>query len=187
MKLRINLFLAVLLTVLTARSDDIAVPQITPSQSHVGYSARYTQVSYTHCEPLPKSGVPQMVVGSWEVNDGILQHKAREEAPLAICKYLIPSDHYSIKCQARKDDGPEGFIIVFNYVDPQHYCSLNFGASGNAQHTIERIVGDSRTVVSKRPGSVETGRWYDVRLTVSGDSVRAWLDDKQIFDDVLKR
>ena len=48
MKLRINLFLAVLLTVLTARSDDMAVPQITPSQSHVGYSARYTQVSYTH-------------------------------------------------------------------------------------------------------------------------------------------
>ena len=29
---------------------------VTPSQSRVGYSAWNTQVSYTHCDPLPKAG-----------------------------------------------------------------------------------------------------------------------------------
>ena len=49
---------------------------ITPSQSRVGYSAWETQVSYTHCDPLPKTGKPELVSGTWEMNDGILQHKA---------------------------------------------------------------------------------------------------------------
>ena len=62
---------------------------VTPSQSRVGYSAWNTQVSYTHCEPLPKTGKPEMVAGTWEVNDGILQHKAGEKAPLAICKSSV--------------------------------------------------------------------------------------------------
>ena len=157
-----------------------------PSQSRVGYSAWCTQVSYTHCEPLPKTGKPEMVAGTWEVNDGILQHKAGEKAPLAICNYVIPSDHYTIECHARKDGGPEGFVIVFNYVDRQHYCQLNFGTSGNTQHAIEQISGDIRTKTATRPGSVDSGRWYDVRLTVAGDSVKAWLDDMPVFDDVLR-
>ena len=32
---------------------------ITPGQSRVGYSAWNTQVSYTHCDPLPKTGKPE--------------------------------------------------------------------------------------------------------------------------------
>jgi len=158
---------------------------VTPSHSRVGYSAWNTQVSYTHCDPLPKSGMPEFVSGTWEVNDGILQHKAYEQAPLAICNYVIPSDHYTIQCTACKDDGPEGFIIVFNYVDAQHYCWLNFGCGGNTQHAIEQISGDSRMQTAVRPGSVETGKWYDVKLTVAGDTVKAWLDDTLMFDEVL--
>lgn len=110
---------ASLFTACSVANDDNAAG-VTPVQSRVGYSAWHTQVSYTHCEPLPKSGKPEVVRGSWEVNDGILQHTSCEEAPLAICKYLIPSDHYTIECTARKDGGPEDFIIVFNYVDAQN-------------------------------------------------------------------
>ena len=35
-------------------------------------------------------------------------------------------------------------------------------------------------------GRVETGRWYDITLEVSGDNVKAWLDDQLVFDTVLK-
>ena len=58
-------------------------------------------VSYTHCDPLPKTGKPELVSGTWEMNNGILQHKAREKAPLAICNYVIPSDHYTITIAVR--------------------------------------------------------------------------------------
>jgi hypothetical protein len=178
-------------TVLTAYTNDdnaavVTEVSVTPSQSRVGYSAWNTQVSYTHCDPLPKTGKPELVSGTWEVNDGILQHKACEQAPLAICKYVIPSDHYTIRCTARKDSGTEGFIIVFNYVDAQHYCWLNFGCEGNTQHAIEQTSGDSRKRLATRPGSVETGKWYDVRLTVAGNTIKAWLDNELMFDEVLK-
>ena len=159
---------------------------ITPKQSRVGYSAWGTQASYTHCEPLAKSGKPEFVSGKWEMNDGILQHKDNMEAPLAICNQVIDTDHYTIKCRARKDSGPEGFIIVFNYVDEHNYCWLNFGGWGNTQHAIEQVgTGGKIQTVTKR-GRVETGRWYDVTLTVSGDSVKAWLDKELVFDTVLK-
>ncbi len=192
MKKIMNWVLAVTLTisctlVLTSCSDDSSDKPVALSQSRVGYSAWGTQVSYTHCEPLPKTGMPEFVRGSWEMNDGILQHKKCEEAPLAICKYVIPSDHYTIHCTARKDSGPEGFIIVFNYVDTQHYCQLNFGTNGNTQHAIEQISGDSRTQTTVRTGSVETGKWYDVKLTVAGDNVKAWLDNEIVFDIILKK
>ena len=77
-------------------------------------------------------------------------------------------------------------IIVFNYVDAQHYCQLNFGCSGNTQHTIEQISGDRKKRLVTRPGSVETGKWYDVKLTVAGNSIKAWLDSELMFDEVLK-
>ena len=105
--------------------------------------------------------------GQWEVNDGILQHTSCEEAPLAICKYLIPFDHCTIECTARKDGGPEGFIIVFNYVDAQNYCWLNFGTGGNTQCAIEQISDKGKILTATRPGSVDTGKWYGVKLTLT--------------------
>ena len=159
---------------------------ITPKQCRVGYSTWGTQASYTHCDPLPKTGKPEFVSGHWQVNDGILQHKGREEGPLAICNHVIDSDHYTIQCRARKDGGAEGFIIVFNYVDPQNYCWLNIGGWGNTQHAIEQISSGGKLQTVTKPGRVEEGRWYDVKLQVSGDSVKAWLDADLVFDTVLK-
>jgi alpha-L-arabinofuranosidase len=104
-----------------------------------------------------------------------------------MCSSVIDSDHYTIKCRARKDGGPEGFIIVFNYVDPQNYCWVNFGGWGNTQHAIEQVTSGGKLQTVTRRGKVETGRWYDVTLTVAGDSVKAWLDNDLMFDTVLKR
>ena len=64
-----NWGLAVTLTisctlVLTSCSDDSSDNPVALSQSRVGYSAWGTQVSYTHCEPLPKTGTPEFVRGS---------------------------------------------------------------------------------------------------------------------------
>ena len=154
--------------------------------NRVGYATWATQASYTHCDPLPKTGKPEFIVGDWEVNsEGILQQKSNREATLAMCNHVIDSDHYTIKCRARKDSGAEGFIIVFNYTDPQNYCWVNFGGWGNTQHGIEQVSGGGKTQTVTKRGRIETGRWYDVTLTVAGDSVKAWLDDKLIFDTVL--
>ncbi|MBQ4387635.1 MAG: arabinosidase, partial [Prevotella sp.] len=80
----------------------------------------------------------------------------------------------------------DGFIIVFYYVDAQHYCQLNYGCEGNTKHAIEQISGNKRKRLATHSGSIETGKWYDVKLTVTGDSIKAWLDSELMFDEVLK-
>ena len=72
-------------------------------------------------------------------------------------------------------------------MDPKHYCQLTFGKDGNTQHALEQIYGDSKTQTAIRPGNVETGRWYDVKLAVAGDSVKAWLDNELVFNELLKQ
>ena len=137
-------------------------------------------------KPEPKAVVKRETVKLHkEVFYGI--RVSENETPSAICNYVIPSDHYTIECTARKDDGPDGFIIVFNYVNPQNYCQLNFGTCGNTLHALEQISGDVKTQTASRPGSVETGKWYGVKLTVAGDSVKAWLDNEVVFAEVLKQ
>ena len=151
MRIRTAIWTAILACALSACASKTP---ITPEESRVGYSAWETQVSYTHCDPLPKTGKPELVRGTWEMNDGILQHKACEQAPLAICNYVIPSDHYTITCTARKDGGPHGFILVFNYVGPQNYCQIHFGSWENTQHAVEQIRGNNKKQTTICSGSV---------------------------------
>ena len=158
---------------------------VTPQKSRVGYATWGTKASYTHMDPLPKTGKPQFVFGDWQVTDGVLSQTSLREQCVALCTAEV-GDHYTVKCRARKDDGREGFIIVFNYVDPQHYCWVNFGGWGNTQHGLEQISGSGKSQTATKRGRVEAGRWYDVTLTVSGDSVKAWLDNDLVFDTVLK-
>ena len=158
---------------------------VTPQKSRVGYATWGTKASYTHMDPLPKTGKPEYVFGDWQVTDGVLSQTSLREQCVALCTAEV-GDHYTVKCRARKDDGREGFIIVFNYVDPQHYCWVNFGGWGNTQHGLEQINGSGKSQTATKRGRVEAGRWYDVTLTVSGDSVKAWLDNDLVFDTVLK-
>ena len=57
---------------------------------------------------------------------------------------------------------------------------------GMARKAIEQISGDKRKQLATRPGSVETEKWYNVKLIVAGDSIKAWLDSELMFDEVLK-
>ena len=168
--------------------EGVSHKQITPRKSRVGYATWGTQASFTHMDPLPKSGQPEFLSGRWTMNDdGTASQRSNREQCMALCKSVIDSDHYTVKCRARKDSGAEGFIIVFNYVDDRNFSWLNLGGWGNTQHAIEQISGGGKIQTVEKPGSVETGRWYDVTLTVSGDSVKAWLDDQLVFDTVLKQ
>ena len=162
--------------------------QLTPKESRVGFATWGTQASFTLPSQLPATSKTDFISGKWQVNDqdGVVSQTSRRQQCVAMVDAPV-SDHYTIKCRARKDGGDEGFMIVFNYVDPQHYCWVNFGGWGNAQHAIEQIGGTGKIQTAMKPGKVETGRWYDVTLTVAGDSVKAWLDDELVFDEVLKQ
>ena len=157
---------------------------VTPRRSRAGYATWATHASFTH---FATSSETEYVSGQWTQHaDGTLSQTSRREQCVAVDKTVIDSDHYTLTCRARKDEGQEGFMLVFNYVDERNYCWVNFGGWGNTQHGIEQISGGGKMQTATRRGRIEQGRWYDVRLTVAGDSVKAWLDDELVFDTVLK-
>lgn len=159
---------------------------VTPPKSRIGFATWGTQASFTHPEPLPKTGMPELVTGKWQKNsDGSISQTSTAEQCVAICRAQV-GDHYTAKFRARKDGGDEGFIVVFNYTDAGNYCWVNLGGWGNTQHGIERISGGGKSQIETKPGKIETGRWYDITFQMAGDSLRCWLDKELVFDTVMK-
>ena len=119
--------------------------------------------------------------GDWTVKDGIIRQGSKAEACLLVHKVPVAASKYSFTCKARKDDGAEGFLVVFNYVNQDNYCWFNLGGWGNGQHGLEKVADGAKGQVATAPGTVESGRWYDVRVDVEGDSVTCYLDNAQVF------
>jgi len=115
--------------------------------------------------------------GDWTVEAGMLQQKSMAENVRAFAGDKNWSNYtYSLK--ARKLGGAEGFLIPFLVKDEEAKAWWNIGGWGNVRHGIE-LDGIAGADV---PGSIETGRWYDIRIEVKGANVRCFLDDKLIHD-----
>lgn len=126
------------------------------------------------------------IKGDWTEANGEVSQTSTETAAIRLNPVRFNAQNYTYKVRAKKNSGDEGFLIIFNYVDPKNYCWLNIGGWGNTQHGIEQIVNGGKGQMATASGHVETGRWYDVEIDVKGDSVYAKLDGKQIFATRLK-
>lgn len=90
---------------------------------------------------------------------------------------------YEITLQAQKDRGNEGFLILFRASDEDNFYWINLGGWNNRQHGMENEVhGTRRGVGARVPGSIETGRWYDIRIRCQGNRFQVWLDANRIMD-----
>ena len=153
---------------------------LTPKQSRVGFGTWGTRASFETDKDV------DYVFGDWKKDGNTVQQTGLKEATICLEKGIVNSDHYTYKLRARRDGGAEGFLVIFNYVDEKNYCWLNFGGWGNSQHAIEQISNGGKLQTDIKRGRVEEGRWYDITLQVAGDSVKAWLGDRLVFDTVLK-
>ena len=153
---------------------------LTPKQSRVGFGTWNTRATFEADKEM------EYVYGDWQKEGNTVRQTGHKDATLCIGKSIIDSDHYTCKFRARKDEGAEGFIIIFNYVDEKNYCWVNFGGWTNSQHAIEQISNGGKLLADSKRGRIEAGRWYDVTLQVDGDSVKAWLDNELVFDTILK-
>ena len=164
------------------KGEEIKKVVVTPAESHIGFATWATQASFM----TQGAGEPEFLSGQWRKNsDGSVSQTSMDEQCVAVVDSKV-GDHYTAKIRARKDGGNEGFMVVFNYTDPQHYSWVNFGGWNNTQHGIELISGSGKSQLATKTGKVETGRWYDITLQVEGDNVKCWLDDDLVFDIVLQ-
>lgn len=112
----------------------------------------------------------------WKVMDGALRQTAEKEFIRAITGKREWSD-YTITMKARKVSGAEGFMVMFSIGGDEDRTWWNIGGWGN---TADGIEADG--TLDSKPGHIETGRWYDLKVTVSGNQVKCWLDGQMIHD-----
>ena len=115
--------------------------------------------------------------GAWSVVDGAYR-QGEEVVGLSYFGDENWTD-YTITVKARKISGPEGFLIVFGHKGGDKYW-WNVGGWGNREHAIEF----NQTEVGRHvPGSVETGRWYDLKVQISGRRIQCFLDGQLIHNE----
>ncbi|MCX7048909.1 MAG: DUF1080 domain-containing protein [Candidatus Sumerlaeota bacterium] len=123
----------------------------------------------------------RVVSGDWKVADGAFRQSSDERGAHVTAGDKNWTD-YTMTLKARKTGGAEGFLIMFRVADDRNWNWLNLGGWGNKTHGIERTLnGGKRRLSPDAPGTIETGRWYDITIDVKGARIECSLDGKKII------
>jgi alpha-L-arabinofuranosidase len=117
--------------------------------------------------------------GNWSVVDGAYRQSNRGTG-LSFFGDENWSD-YTLSLKARKLSGAEGFLICFGRKGQERNW-WNIGGWGNTEHAIEF---NQSSIGSHVPGSIQTNRWYDIKVALEGSSIRCYLDGKLIHDETV--
>ncbi|MBS1715844.1 MAG: alpha-L-arabinofuranosidase [Armatimonadetes bacterium] len=121
--------------------------------------------------------------GTWAVRDGLLKQTSGVDGARRFAGHA-DAKTTAVTLKARKTGGAEGFLITVGRQGDKDYLWWNIGGWGNTQHAIEHSVGGAKALVG-RPvsGSVETGRWYDIKVEYGPERIRCWLDGRLVHDE----
>lgn len=122
--------------------------------------------------------------GKWEKKDGVIRQTSLEEDRVAFFKGIdtTKAKKYVYRLKARKLEGKEGFIVMFDVRDENNKSQFNLGGWGNERSTFQVGSGEVGRSV---PLKVDTGRWYDIRIEREGNTMSAFVDDKPALSTQL--
>lgn len=112
----------------------------------------------------------------WSVQDRALRQTTEREFIRALAGDKSWTD-YTLTLKARKISGREGFLVLFHIAGDEDRIWWNIGGWNNTQNAVE-----SGTTLDGKPGKIETGRWYDIRIQVVGNRVKCSLDGQLVHD-----
>lgn len=121
---------------------------------------------------------------NWLVEDGLLAQQGTG-ADVRLLFGQPDWTDYEITLDARKTGGDEGFLVLLRARNAREFYWANLGGWGNAGHALERgIRGQERwgPVTPRRPGRIQTDRWYRIRARCEGRRIQVWLDDELVID-----
>ena len=129
-------------------------------------------------------------LGEWSIENGVIsQTSSAEPAFMALDNEADVSnvENYTLELKAKKVSGAEGFLINFG-VKGNNFYWWNLGGWGNTQNAIEKgVLKGDKSQFDIKPGSLETGKWYNLKIVVRGENAKCYLDGKltQEITDVL--
>ncbi len=115
--------------------------------------------------------------GDWGAADGALRQNSEETNVRAVTGDPSWTD-YTLTLKARKLGGSEGFLVLFHTKDLNRPVWWNIGGWGNTENALQ---GEG-IIESHVSGSIETGRWYDLRIELRGTTVKAYIDGQLIHE-----
>ena len=120
--------------------------------------------------------------GNWHIRDGIFrQSDPRGDGRLLFGDYGW--SNYTLSLKARKLRGQNGFTIVFRNSPGGSFLEWIVGGWNNEKHGVHAHLASHSTdtnIVEQTPGTVEEGRWYDVRVELEGPRIKCFLDDQLV-------
>ena len=179
----------------TLRATPPAAAPATAPHGSIGVGSFHTQVQYKNITVTAPDGHALLTAdltkdthdwqpsgGQWRLQDQTIAPSAPDAESWAVAGDPNWKD-YTVHLQARKLGGPEGFLVLFHAQDGSHYHWWNVGGWGNTLARCESSNGGERAPYGPgRPFTVETGRWYDLRMEVTGNRVRGFVDGKLVTD-----
>ncbi|HEY2588353.1 MAG TPA: alpha-L-arabinofuranosidase C-terminal domain-containing protein [Tepidisphaeraceae bacterium] len=124
----------------------------------------------------------QFTGGKWDLQDHAIKPSAADAESWAITGDPNWTD-YTIHVHARKLGGREGFLVLWHAKDGDNYNWWNVGGHNNATVRCEATKqGGTEPYGPSGAFKVETGRWYDLKLEVTGRRVRGYIDGQLITD-----
>lgn len=122
--------------------------------------------------------------GNWKVVDGELcQTSTSMHGNILTLDSLTLGNDYTIELDATKVSGDEGFLIACNIQGSQDYLWWNLGGWGNSRHVVEQCIGNFKAQVGKTyDAQLSTGKQYHLKMVVSGDNLKCYIDGALIHD-----
>jgi alpha-L-arabinofuranosidase len=119
---------------------------------------------------------------TWKVADGAYQ----QTSPTADADPIVSLagdkgwTDYTLSLKARTTGGTDG--LVFTVLDDGKgaWVQWRLGGWNNTGHALISHYAEQDQFLERVPGSLETGKWYDVKITVNGDRIDCYLDGKRV-------
>lgn len=126
--------------------------------------------------------------GKWAFENGHLsQQNADSEGATDILVSRLDTENYTLRLKAKKHDGKEGFLIIFDYKDQNNFAWWNIGGWDNTKIVCEQCVnGGKFTTGNSIDAGISTGEVYDIYIEKHGKNVKCFLNDKLVNECTLK-
>lgn len=122
--------------------------------------------------------------GAWTATEGLLSNGSEHGSSRTLVGPRVEGDA-TLMLQARKVKGREGFVIFIRCGDGGSLIEWNIGGWGNREYGLTgHLATHSETPIhfERKPGSIDEGRWYDVKVSIEGSHIRCYLDGELVHD-----
>jgi alpha-L-arabinofuranosidase len=119
--------------------------------------------------------------GTWAAEDGVYKQTSTEARARAFIRGDDWRD-YSVTLKVRKTAGDGRVSIGVRGRGPGGGAMLNLGGPAGTLASLDRMAMGGGSSLGSAPGTMETGRWYDVRIDVTGPRAQVFIDGKPAID-----